>query len=119
LNTFSRRLIAGQAWEENVNSERYAGKPLLAVLEAYVLWSIDELPLAKADGLNAMAPKLAELFGGNGTWQSAVETTMELPANMPQLIQERWRHNLGIAAQAGVELAPQQFAEMFVDANLT
>jgi hypothetical protein len=66
-----------------------------------------------------MAPKLTTLFGGDGTWQSAIAASVELPANMPQLIQERWRHNSGIAATNGVELPPQQFAEMFVDANLT
>jgi hypothetical protein len=102
-----------------MTDERYAGKPLLHVLEAYVLWSIDELPSAKNDALIAMAPKLAGLFGGDGTWQSAIEATMELPTNMPELIQERWRYNTGIAAVAGVALPPQGFAEMFVDANLT
>jgi len=92
---------------------------MLRLLEAYVLWSIDRLPPENEPGLNAMAPKLNQLFGGDGTWQSAIATTMELPVNMPDLIRERWTHNTGIAAKNDVRLSPQQFAEMFVDSNLT
>ena len=102
-----------------MSKERYAGKPMLRFLEAYVLWSINRLPSDSASGLNAMAPRLTQLFGGDGTWQSAVASTMELPENMPALIRERWVHNTGIAAKNDVRLSPQQFAEMFVDANLT
>ncbi|MBY8825078.1 hypothetical protein K7G82_22440 [Sphingomonas colocasiae] len=102
-----------------VASGRYAGKPLLRFLEAYVLWSIDELPIESEPALTAMAPTLTQLFGGDGSWQSAIAATMELPANMPDLIRERWAHNTGIAARNDVHLSPQQFAEMFVDANLT
>jgi hypothetical protein len=102
-----------------MGEDRYHGKPMLRLLEAYVLWSIDRLPPETEPGLDAMAPKLTDLFGGDGTWQSAIASTMELPANMPVLIRERWTHNTGIAAKNDVRLSPQQFAEMFVDANLT
>ena len=101
-----------------MSEDRYAGKPLLRLLEAYVLWSIDRLPPDVAPGLNAIAPRLTQLFGGDGTWQSALASTMELPTNMPDLIRERWTHNSGLAAKNDVRLSPQQFAEMFVDANL-
>lgn len=101
------------------DGERYIGKPMLRMLELYVLWSIDQLPAHTEAGLIAMSPKLANLFGGDGTWQSAIASTMDLPANMSELIQERWRHNCEIAANNAIAISPQQFAEMFVDANLT
>ena len=101
------------------SADRYDGKPMLRLLEAYVLWSIDELPIDQIPILTAMTPKLTQMFGGDGSWQSAIVTTMELPENMPDLIRERWRHNTAIALENDVSLSPQMFAEMFVDANLT
>lgn len=92
---------------------------MLRFLEAYVLWAIDSLPADKEARWSAMSPKLKELFGGDGTWQSAVVATMELPVNMPELIRERWVHNCEIAQKNSMLLPPQQFAEMFVDSNLT
>lgn len=89
------------------------------LLEAYVLWAIDHLPADKEAAWREMSSKLAQLFGGDGTWQSAIATTMELPENMPNLIRERWAHNCAIAKSNDVSLSPQQFAEMFVDSNLT
>jgi hypothetical protein len=102
----------------SASPERYVGKPILRLLELYVLWSIDRLSDDEATRLLAMAPKLTDTFGGDGTWQDAIATTMELPANMPELIRELWANNQQIAVANGVELPAQQFAEMFVDSNL-
>lgn len=110
-----------EAAPETVTStdpERYVGKPMLRLLELYVLWSVDHLAEDEASRLQAMAPKLAGTFGGDGTWQNAIATTMELPEKMPELIREMWTKNQRIAAVNGVELPAQQFAEMFVDTNL-
>lgn len=100
-----------------VTSERYAGKPLLRLLELYVLWSIDELTPSDGARLTAMAPKLKDTFGGDGTWQSAVATSIKLPPEMPSLIRENWRRNQSIAAANRVTLDAQEFAEVFVDSN--
>lgn len=112
---------AAPAPPENVGStdpERYVSKPMLRLLELYVLWSLDHLSEDDASRLQAMAPKLTGTFGGDGTWQNAIATTMELPEKMPGLIHEMWTKNQQIAAENGVELPAQQFAEMFVDSNL-
>lgn len=102
----------------STNLERYVGKPMLRLLEFYVLWSIGDLSEDDASRLQAMAPKLTSTFGGEGTWHNAIVTTMELPENMPELIREMWVKNQKIAAANNVELSAQQFAEMFVDSNL-
>ena len=111
------RLIKVSEGTTRVTSERYAGKPLLRLLELYVLWSIDELPPSDSASLTAMAPKLKDIYGGDGTWQSAVAASIRLPPEMPSLIRENWRRNQSIAAANSVTLDAQKFAEMFVDSN--
>ena len=102
----------------SIDPERYVGKPMIRLLELYVLWSLDHLSEDDALRLQDMAPKLTGTFGGDGRWQSAIATTMELPENMPELIRGMWTKNQQIAVANGVELSAQRFAEMFVDSNL-
>lgn len=97
---------------------RYQGKPLLRLLECFVLKAINELSAADAESLRTMQPKLALIYGRQGTWDQIIATTMEFPENMPTLIREMWDRNQVIAQQQSTTLAPQQFAEMFVDQNL-
>jgi hypothetical protein len=96
---------------------RYEGKPLLRLLELYVLWSIDRLPSDLGDKLEAMTPKLRETWNCDGTWQDCIAAAMAFPATMPKLIRERWSHNQELAARAGEQLDPNDFAVMFVDSN--
>ena len=98
---------------------RYDGKPLLRILECYVLWAIRELGEREDATLRDMEPQLRQALGQQGTWPEVVAGAMALPSNMPELIRENWRKNRDIAEQQGIALAGQQFAEMFVDNNLT
>ena len=100
-----------------MSADRYAGKPLLRLLELYVLRSIGELSQSDEQKLTQMAPKLHALYGGNGEWHEAVAASMKMPANMPSLINDSWNKNLGIAASRGATLTPDQFAQLFVDQN--
>jgi len=101
------------------DSLRYDGKPLLRLLELYILNAIDELPLAEREGLNRLAPKLQAVYGGKGQWHEAIEAAVRMPADMQQLIRDMWAKNLEIAGANNVPpLTPQKFAEMFVDENL-
>ena len=102
------------------DTSRYEGKPLLKLLELYVLKAIGQLPVAEEEALERLAPKLKVLYGGNGPWQDAIAAAVRAPANMPAAIREMWDKNLEIAGANNVPaLTPQQFAEMFVDENLT
>ena len=51
---------------------RYDGKPLLRLLELYVLNAVDELPAPEQETLNRLAPKLQAVYGGKGQWDEAV-----------------------------------------------
>jgi hypothetical protein len=97
---------------------RYEGKPFLKLLDAYVLWAIDELPEGNAQSLAEMTPKLRSTYGLDGDWKQIVSAVMELPPNMPTLIRNLWIKNTEIAKRNGALLAPLEFAKMFVDANL-
>jgi hypothetical protein len=100
------------------SNPRYDGKPLLRLLELYVLRSIDELPPPDQQALERMAPKLHAIYGGNGEWHEAVAAAVHMPADMPVAIRDMWVRNLEIARTNGATLHPQMFAEMFVDENL-
>lgn len=100
------------------SNPRYDGKPLLRLLELYVLRALDELPQAERQTLDKMAPKLQAIYGGNGEWHEAVAAAVHMPADMPVAIRDMWAKNLEIARANGVTLHPQMFAEMFVDENL-
>ena len=96
---------------------RYEGKPLLRLLELYVLWSIDQLPREWAEVLERMTPQLHRTWNCNGSWQECIALVMNFPPEMPDLIGQRWSHNRDLAGQGGHVLDPNDFAAMFVDAN--
>jgi hypothetical protein len=96
---------------------RYDGKPLLKLLELYVLKAIGKLPRNEEDLLNAMAPKLQAISGGGGQWHEAIESAVRMDADTPQQLRDMWTRNLEIARASGVKLTPQKFAEMIVDEN--
>jgi hypothetical protein len=99
-------------------SPRYQGKPLLRILECYVLWAIDALPEDDAEALAAMTPKLSACYGGRGTWQQIMAKALDLPPELPDMIRGSWAKSLDRARAGGATLAPQAFAEHFVDRNL-
>jgi len=96
---------------------RYDGKPLLRLLDQYVLWAIGELSTDQEDNLNRMAPKLQARFGGGGQWHEAVERAVRMDADTPQQIQGMWVRNLERARANGLTLTPEEFALMVVDEN--
>jgi hypothetical protein len=98
---------------------RYDGKPLLRLLELYILNALGELPPIEQETLDRLAPKLQALYGGKGGWIEAIEAAVRMPAQMPATIREMWAKNLEIAKTNNVPaLSAQKFAEMFVDENL-
>jgi hypothetical protein len=97
---------------------RYDGKPLLRLLELYVLWAIGELSISEARTLEAMTPKLQKTFGASGNWHDVVASAVQIPDDMQATIRRLWAENTQLAHKNRLELTPQRFAEMFVDENL-
>lgn len=98
---------------------RYEGKPLLRLLELYVLRAIGELSVSEQKTLLGMTPKLQEIYGKSGDWHEVIASAVQLPPEMPEAIREMWQRNVEIAQANNVTLSPQDFAQMFVDENLT
>ena len=96
---------------------RYDGKPFLRFLDCYVLKSIGELDVQQERALDAMAPKLASLYGEEGTWFDIVASQMHFPATLPDQIKGIWERGKADAAQKGIVVSPDEFTRQFVDTN--
>lgn len=100
-------------------NDRYEGKPFLRLLECYVLWSVDHLPLGQAEKLEEMAPRLAATYGVDGTWQDIVAAQMEFSNGLPGALREMWERTLAIAGEQRVTVDPEVWAQQVVDSNFT
>ena len=97
---------------------RYAGKPLLRLLDAYVLWIIGALPTEQEASLVEMTPNLQRAWNRKEEqWYEVLEAEMQFPPTMAADIREIWQKNQGIAAANSVTLTPLHFTYMFVDQN--
>jgi len=100
------------------NQSRYEGKPMLRLLESYVLWAIGELPAENAKTLEGMVPTLEKVYGVSGSWVEIIEKVMGFPPSLPGALKQLWEKNTAIAKANDVHLSAQQFAEVAVDQNL-
>ena len=94
--------------------ERYAGRPLLIVLENYVLDSIGEL----APDKQALARSVVQrVWGGGEDWKATVRGQLQLESSMDEALRGMWSRNQELAKQHNHQLHPTQFAKMVVDQN--
>jgi hypothetical protein len=100
-----------------ISNPRYDGKPLLRLLDLYVLRAIGKLSPDQEENMNRMAPKLQSRFGGGGQWHEAVERAVGMEAEAAQDIRDMWARNQEIARANGLTLTPEEFALMVVDDN--
>ena len=98
----------------NAEPDRYRGRPLLIVLENYVLAAIGVLP-KEAD--QRLAQLVKSVFGGDDDWKKTVRQQLELSDEIDDSFRELWNRNQAIAKQNGIELHPVQFAKEVVDTN--
>ena len=97
---------------------RYAGNPLVRLLDAYVLWVIGALPPEQESLLEQMAPKLRHTWNRSEQhWHEVLASQMQFPATMPSAIHDIWQKNQAIAVASRATLTPVDFAYMFVDQN--
>ncbi len=98
-------------------SSRYEGKPLLRLLELYILDTINCLSEKDRTNLEDIVPKLSSLYKIDGTWKYIISKIMEFPVNMDDLIIAKWNENKQKARNMGLNLDPNDFAIKFTDAN--
>ncbi|HEX5106230.1 MAG TPA: hypothetical protein VFV87_20565 [Pirellulaceae bacterium] len=94
--------------------ERYQGRPLLIVLENYVLDCIGKLPPDSSEKLSKL---MQDVLGGGPDWRQTLRETLHLDPALDGELQRLWTTNAQLAKQDGIELHPVQFAKMVVDEN--
>ena len=97
-------------------SDRYAGKPFLPLLEAYVLDAIGHLDPAADAAHRAREGEYRAMFGATGAWREIVAGRMRFPDGMQGAIREVWQSGRDRFRQAnGRDPDPAEFARIFVD----
>lgn len=95
--------------------ERYAGRPLLIVMENYVLDCIGALQPDK----QALALSVVQrVWGGGDDWKETVRAQLHLESSLDESLRGMWSRNQELAKQHNQPLHPIQFAKMIVDQNL-
>lgn len=115
--TFFSRIFGRQADplpSAAAEPDRYKGRPLLIVLENYVLDCIGELSREKHDGIREIVGKV---WNGGDDWKKTVREQLQLEDAVDDHIRTMWTNNQQIAKQNGTVLQPVQFAKMVVDNN--
>jgi hypothetical protein len=94
--------------------ERYRGRPLLVVLENYVLDTIGALPTEKQSIVSGL---VSRVFGGGEDWKKTVRDQLRFDDSIDAVLREMWERNQQLAVQQQTVLHPVQFAKMVVDDN--
>ncbi|MCE9554124.1 MAG: hypothetical protein K8T91_12215 [Planctomycetes bacterium] len=94
---------------------RYDGKPLLRLVELWVLWIIGELTSVDEARLLAMQPHLERTWGHHGSWHEMIEAVLHLPPELPDQIRAMWQRNLETAHREGVSPPAEMFVKSIAD----
>jgi hypothetical protein len=97
-----------------VSNDRYSGRPLVPLLECYVLWAIGELGGEQAAVLAEMTPGLRSVYRADGDWHDVIAAAMRWRPDMPQRIRAAWARYVLLRRGASPPSA-RAFAEAFVD----
>jgi hypothetical protein len=97
-------------------ADRYEGQKFRACVDAFVLWTIGALDDKTDAALQAMTPKLREVFGmKSGTWQDVVMTQMDFDEAYVEWLREKWRRQLEHDRNIGQEHNPKAWAHAITD----
>ncbi|TWU05795.1 hypothetical protein [Stieleria varia] len=98
-----------------MNNPRYDGKPLLRLVELWILWVIGELDSADADRLTEMEPNLRQTWSLGGSWHEMIESLLEIPSAMPDELRSMWQRNAEKARENNLEPPAEMFAQSIAD----
>lgn len=98
-------------------NSRYEGRPLLRLLELYVLSAIGQLGKREIEQLEALTPYLQRTYARQGLWQDILEAELRLSVTTRASIRDHFAGFEIHMRQQGLLVDPQKYAEQFVDAN--
>lgn len=97
---------------------RYAGKPLLRLVDSFVLDAIGHLPPEVDAKMTEMEPQFRAAFGASGTWREIVADQMKFPDGLHGAIRELWdKGRTRFLESEGREPDPGEFTMTFVDTH--
>ena len=96
--------------------ERYKGRPLLIILENYILDCIGAL---EPEGQQRIRAVVQRAFGGDMDWKHTVRGALDLEESFDGQLQQMWQQNQKIASANKTKLHPVQFAKMVADQNFS
>lgn len=97
-------------------ANRYDGKPMLRLLDAYVLDRLDVLDEETAQTFDEQGPALGRALGVAATeWRAVVEQTMELPPEFSQAVVAAWSQFREAQESRGITPDPLEFAHLTSD----
>jgi hypothetical protein len=97
---------------------RYDGKPLLRLVDSYVLDAIGHLPPEVDAKMTEMEPRFRATFAATGSWREMVEEQMKFPEGMQGAIRELWaKGRVKFLVAQGQEPDPAEFTMQFVDTH--
>jgi hypothetical protein len=99
-----------------LKQDRYAGKPLLILLDNYVLDCIGAL---SADKQTKIQIAVQRVYGGGNDWKATLRARLMLGDSLDDSLRQMWANNQQIARQTGRTLSPEEFAVMIVDQNFS
>ena len=101
-----------------MDNPRYTDKPLLRLLECYVLKCAGQLSPGDEQKLIEMEPGLSKTFAIDGSWIEIISQRMEFSAELPGHIGEMRRQNMSAGADQ-TRLSAEHFAQYVVDSNFS
>lgn len=93
--------------------ERYQSKPILLIIENYVMVVIGELPPEEATAVQAVVQKL---WGGGPDWMQTLRRELAWEASFDEAISQNWAGFQATARDQGADASPLEFARLFADA---
>ena len=97
----------------NAPPQRYEQKPILILIENYVLAVIGELDPVKAVGVR---DAVKAVWGGGDDWQATLRAQLAWEPSMDDTIQRNWQGYRKAARAQGAAGSAEEFAMMFADA---
>lgn len=98
-----------------MNSSRYDGKPLLRLVELWILWIIGEIDPQDVARLTEMEPSLRQTWSLDGAWHEMIEELLQLPPAMRDELRAMWQRNLQTAREHGVPASVEMFSQSIAD----
>jgi hypothetical protein len=97
--------------------DRYKDRPLLRLLDCYILDVIGELPKQQKEVLEKLEPRLHEVFGTTGSWREIVEEQMGFVPSVTLGIETVWAGFQTNEQRLGRKPSPAEFVREFVAQN--